>query len=125
MGGCWDHVGMLWPLLPLRERVINAWIGSDQPDLSESDHVLEVIDLCRTPTPVRYRSRKEHHTPEGFVCFPSLALPSGFFSQADVVLRRDGLWTMPSRMKCYRPEFQQAAPKIEPPWLMAAVWLLK
>ena len=52
---------MLWPLLPLRERVINAWIGSDQSDLSESDHVLEVIDLCRTPTPVRYRSRNTTH----------------------------------------------------------------
>ena len=111
-GGCWDHVGMLRPLQLLRERVIDAWIGSYQPDLPESDHVLEVIDLCRTPVHLvasqdHPLAQRDHLTPDDLACFPSLALPSGLFPQTEAALRRHGLWTTPSRMKRYRPELWQ------------------
>ena len=46
--GVWDHVGMARPLQLVRERVIDAWIGSYQPDLPDDDADLCVIDLCAT-----------------------------------------------------------------------------
>ena len=47
--GAWDHFGLNRPLSLLKDRVIDAWIGSYQPDLPEIDNPdFCVIDLCQT-----------------------------------------------------------------------------
>jgi len=108
-GGVWDHVGMARPLQLVRERVIDAWIGSYQPDLPDDDADLCVIDLCATP--VHLVAALDHPlvgrdaiTTADLAAFPSLALPSGLFPKTEAVLRRHGLWQSRVRMKRYRPE---------------------
>ena len=111
-GGVWDHVGMERPLQLLRERVIDAWIGSYQPDLPEHDPELAVVDLCRTP--VHLVAAADHPlvgrsglTDQDLDPFPSLALPSGLFPKTEAVLRSHGLWQNRVRMKRFRPELWQ------------------
>lgn len=113
VGGCWDHVGMHRPLQLLRDRVIDAWIGSYQPDLSDAtDPDLLVIDLCRTPV---YLVADAQHplagvpglTAADLDPYPSLALPSGLFPMTEQRLRGLGLWTSVARMKRYKPEAWQ------------------
>ena len=108
-GGAWDHVGMERPLQLLRERVIDAWIGSYQPDLPEHDPELCVIDLCRAP--VYLVAAADHPLTErcGLTAadldpYPSLALPAGMFPKTEAHLRSHGLWQSRVRMKRYRPE---------------------
>ena len=110
--GIGDHVGMDRPLQLVRERVIDAWIGSYQPDLPEQDPDLCVLDLCRTP--VHLVAVAEHPLAgrTGLVAddldpYPSLALPSGLFPKTEAVLRSQGLWQSRVRMKRYRPELWQ------------------
>ena len=108
-GGIWDHVGMERPLQLLRERVIDAWIGSYQPDLPDHDPELCVIDLCRAPV---YLVAAADHPLSGCAGltasdldpYPSLALPTGLFPKTEALLRSQGLWQSRVRMKRYRPE---------------------
>ena len=100
------------PLQLLRERVIDAWIGSYQPDLPEHDPELAVVDLCRTP--VHLVAAADHPlvgrsglTDQDLDPFPSLALPSGLFPKTEAVLRSHGLWQNRVRMKRFRPELWQ------------------
>lgn len=111
-GGVWDHVGMERPLQLVRERVIDAWIGSYQPDLPDHDPELAVIDLCRTP--VHLVAAEDHPlagrvglTDQDLDPFPSLALPTGMFPKTEAVLRSHGLWQNRVRMKRFRPELWQ------------------
>ena len=111
-GGVWDHVGMTRPMQLLRERVIDAWIGSYQPDLPDHDPDLCVIDLCATP--VHLVAALDHPlvgrdplTATELRPFPSLALPAGMFPKTEAILRRHGLWQSQVRMKRYRPELWQ------------------
>ena len=113
IGGCWDHVGMHRPLQLLRERVIDAWIGSYQPDLPDStDPDLVVIDLCRAPV---YLIADAQHPLSGrsdltrldLDPYPSLALPAGLFPKTEQTLRGLGLWSSEARMKRYKPEAWQ------------------
>tara|TARA_X000000368_G_scaffold413896_1_gene402754 strand:- start:332 stop:1327 length:996 start_codon:yes stop_codon:yes gene_type:complete len=108
-GGTWDHVGMERPLQLLRERVIDAWIASYQPDLPDRDPDLCVIDLCRSP--VHLVAAVDHPlagcgplSASDLDPFPSLGLPSGMFPQTEAILRGHGLWQTRVRMKRYRPE---------------------
>ena len=108
-GGSWDHVGMERPLQLLRERVIDAWIGSYQPDMPTSDGEITVIDLCRTPVhlvahPDHPLALRQSLQPEDLEPFPSLSLPSGAFPKTEAILRSHGLWTTPFRMTRYKPE---------------------
>jgi len=49
--GVFDHVAMARPLQLLRDRVIDAWIASYQPDLPDPDDPeWAVFDLCRAGT---------------------------------------------------------------------------
>lgn len=107
-GGLWDHIGMARPLQLLRERVIDAWIGSYQPDLPVDDPELYVIDLCSTP--VHLVAAADHPlvgrsglTEGDLTAFPSLALPAGMFPQTEAILRQHGLWQDRVRMKRFRP----------------------
>ena len=109
VGGTWNHVGMERPLQLLRERVIDAWIGSYQPDMPASDADITVIDLCRTPVhlvahPDHPLASRQSLQQEDLEAFPSLSLPAGLFPKTEAILRSHGLWTTPARMARYKPE---------------------
>lgn len=104
-----DLVGMDRPLQLLHERVIDAWVASYQPDLPDSrDPLWWVLDLVRLP--VQLLAAPDHplagarRLGQGdFDPFPSLALPDGWFPRTEAILRRQGLWTEPVRVRRYDP----------------------
>ena len=108
--GTWNHVGMQRPLYLLKNRIIDAWIGSYQPDMPDKQNAdFLVIDLCQTP--VYLVASKGHPltklksvAKEDLDDFPSLALPSGLFPKTERILRSHGLWSTSARMKKYKPE---------------------
>ena len=110
MHGTWDHAGMERPLYLLKNRIIDAWIGSYQPDMpSKQDPDFLVIDLCKTPVYLCANNGhpligKEKVEREDLDDFPSLSLPSGWFPKTEAKLRSHGLWSTPARMKKYKPE---------------------
>ncbi len=86
------------PLQLLRDRVIDAWVASYQPDLPDADDPQWwVLDLLREP--VRLLACPDHPlagagrlSPTDLQRFPSLALPSGWFPRTEAILQRQGLW---------------------------------
>ena len=110
INGVWDHVGMIRPLHLIREGIIDAWIGSYQPDMPEKDNPdFAVIDLCKTP--VKLVANKHHPLAnkkdickQDLEAFPSLSLPKGWFPRTEAKLRSHGLWSTEARMKKYRKE---------------------
>ena len=107
--GRFDLPGMERPLQLLRERVIDAWVGSYQPDLPPADDPeWWVLDLLREP--VQLLAAPDHPLagvrglrPGDLDPFPSLALPPGWFPQTEQVLKAQGLWSDPVRMQRYDP----------------------
>jgi DNA-binding transcriptional LysR family regulator len=107
--GRFDLPGMTRPLQLLRDRVIDAWVGSYQPDLPDPDDPeWWVLDLLREP--VELLAAPDH--PLAGVSglqrgdldpFPSLALPPGWFPQTEQTLRAQGLWNDPVRIQRYDP----------------------
>ena len=112
MLGVGDHVGMERPLQLVRERIIDAWIGSYQPDLPDNDSELAIIDLCNTP--VYLVANKNHPlagkkqlTIEDLEKFPSLSIPGKIFPKTEKILKRHQLWSNPARMQRYKPSAWQ------------------
>jgi len=111
LNGIWDHFGMERPLYLLRERIIDAWIGSYQPDLPDKDDPeFCVIDLCYTP--VKLVADAKHPlmqckeiSSEDLESFPSLSLSSGLFPHTEKHLKSHGLWNTESRMKKYKKAY--------------------
>ncbi|MEB3199734.1 MAG: LysR family transcriptional regulator [Synechococcaceae cyanobacterium] len=109
ISGPFELPGMQRPLALLRERVIDAWIGSYQPDLPDADDPeWWVCDLVRQP--VRLLASPDHPlagvrriTDTDLAPFPSLALPSGWFPRTEAVLKGQGLWGDPVRIQRYDP----------------------
>ena len=107
--GQFDLPGLHRPLQLLRDRVIDAWVGSYQPDLPDADDPeWWVLDLLREP--VQLLAAPDHPLAQvrglsatDFEPFPSLALPSGWFPRTEEVLRAQGLWSDPVRVKRYDP----------------------
>jgi hypothetical protein len=107
--GCFDLPGLHRPLQLLRDRVIDAWVGSYQPDLPDADDPeWWVLDLLREP--VQLLAAPDHPLAQvrdlrvgDFEPFPSLALPSGWFPRTEAVLREQGLWSDPVRIQRYDP----------------------
>lgn len=107
--GAFGLPGIERPLELLRQRVIDAWVGSYQPDLPPpDDRRWWVLDLLREPVQLlaspahplaRIRGLEAHDLDP----FPSLALPTGWFPRTEAVLRRQGLWSDPVRMRRYDP----------------------
>ncbi len=104
-----DLPGKHRPLQLLEERVLDAWVGSYQPDLPDADdpHWL-VIDLLREP--VRLLASPDHplagerRLSQGDLeRFPSLALPRGWFPRTEAHMRSQGLWQDPVEMPRYDP----------------------
>lgn len=108
--GTWDHAGMERPLHLLKKRIIDAWLGSYQPDMPDKQNPdFLVIDLCKTPVylcashghPLINKGRVAR---EDLDDFPSLSLPSGWFPKTEAILKSHGLWSTPSKMKKYKPK---------------------
>lgn len=107
--GNFDLPGREIPLRLLRERVIDAWVASYQPDLPEADDPeWWVLDLTREP--VRLLADPNHPlagvritTRSDLGRFPSLALPSGWFPRTEAILQRQGLWQDEVAMGRYDP----------------------
>jgi DNA-binding transcriptional LysR family regulator len=101
-------LGMELPLRLLRDRVIDAWLASYQPDLPTDDPHLCVIDLLSMPVRLLVDLRHplmgvRHLTPGDLSRFPSLALPEGWFPQTEQILKRQGLWNDPVQISRYDP----------------------
>jgi DNA-binding transcriptional LysR family regulator len=101
--------GQELPLQLLRERVIDAWVASYQPDLPAADDpewwVLNLV--CE---PVRLLAHPDHplagvRRPSAgdLRRFPSLALPAGWFPRTEAILRDQGLWQQEVPMSRYDP----------------------
>jgi len=107
--GNFDLPGKDRPLQLLEERVIDAWIGSDQPDLPDPDHpTFLVVDLLRWPVyllaaPDHPLAGERNLEPADLARFPSLALPSGWFPRTEAHLRAQNLWSDPVRIQRYDP----------------------
>jgi len=107
--GNFDLLGKAQPLQLLEERVIDAWIGSYQPDMPEPDHpTFLVLDLLRWPVhllaaPDHPLAGERNLDPADLARFPSLALPSGWFPRTEAHLRAQNLWNDPVRMQRYDP----------------------
>jgi DNA-binding transcriptional LysR family regulator len=109
MVGHFDLPGVSRPLELLRDRVIDAWVGSYQPDLPGSDDPeWWVLDLLREP--VQLLAAPDHPLARvrglgsgDLEPFPSLALPPGWFPRTEATLREQGLWSDLVRIKRYDP----------------------
>jgi DNA-binding transcriptional LysR family regulator len=107
MLGRFDLPGIERPLTLLRERVIDAWVGSYQPDLPDpDDREWWVLDLLREP--VRLLASPDHPLARerglgagDLAPFPSLGLPEGWFPRTEASLRAQGLWSDPVRIMRY------------------------
>ena len=101
--------GMARPLQLLQDRVIDAWVGSYQPDLpGPDDPEWWVLDLLREPVqllaaPDHPLAGEQRLQPGDLDPFPSLALPPGWFPQTEQTLKAQGLWSDPVRMERYDP----------------------
>jgi DNA-binding transcriptional LysR family regulator len=110
IAGKGDLGGLRKPLQLLEDRVLDAWVGSYQPDLPDPGHPQWlVIDLLREPVQLL---ASPHHPLAGetglgqgdLEQFPSLALPSGWFPRTEAILRGQGLWQDPVEMRRYDPD---------------------
>ena len=108
------------PLSLLKDRIIDAWIGSYQPDLPEIDDPdFCVIDLCHTPVKLVANQNhplvgKRNLSQQDLEAFPSLALPEGWFPKTEAILRSQGLWSTEARMKRYQEERWEGRPFTNP-----------
>lgn len=110
IAGKGDLGGLRRPLQLLEDRVLDAWVGSYQPDLPDAhDPHWLVVDLLREP--VQLLAAPDHPLAGvGRLCqsdlerFPSLALPSGWFPRTEAILRSQGLWQDPVELPRYDPD---------------------
>ncbi|MFM7360779.1 MAG: LysR family transcriptional regulator [Cyanobium sp.] len=104
-----DLPGLRRPLQLLEERVLDAWVGSYQPDLPDADNPQWlVIDLLQVPVQLLAAADHPLAGEQGLIQgdllrFPSLALPTGWFPRTEAVLRSQGLWQDPLDMPRYDP----------------------
>lgn len=104
--GTFSIMGMNRPLQLLKDRVIDAWIGSYQPDLPDNNSDWWVLDLLTMPVHILVSSnhplaRIKSLTKGDLDAFPSLALPEGWFPKTEAILRNQGLWSDTVRKKRY------------------------
>lgn len=110
ISGMFDLPGKARPLQLLEERVIDAWIGSYQPDMPDPDDPLFFsVDLLHFPVyltaaPDHPLACERQISSGDLARFPSLALPSGWFPRTEAKLKAQGLWSDPVRIQRYEPE---------------------
>jgi len=107
--GSFDQLGVERPLQLLRERVIDAWFCDCRQDLPEgADQHWAIFDLGHLPL---WLMGDPHHPLAGVQglerCdldrFPSLALLPGLYPRTESILRAQGLWNEPLRLRRYDP----------------------
>jgi DNA-binding transcriptional LysR family regulator len=92
--------------LTFRDSIVRC---SYQPDLpGPDDPEWWVLDLLRQPVqllaaPDHPLARVRQLSRTDLEPFPSLALPSGWFPRTEAVLRQQGLWSDPVRIRRYDP----------------------
>ncbi len=106
--GTYSIMGMNRPLQLLNDRIIDAWIGSYQPDLPDNSSDWWVLDLLTMPvhilvSPNHPLAGIKSLTKCDLDAFPSLALPEGWFPKSEAILRNQGLWSDTVRKKRYNP----------------------
>ena len=109
ISGNFDLPGKSRPLALLQDRVIDAWIGSYQPDMPDPDDPLFFsVDLLHFPVyltsaPDHPLARERQISSGDLARFPSLALPSGWFPKTEAKLKAQGLWSDTVRIQRYDP----------------------
>jgi DNA-binding transcriptional LysR family regulator len=102
--------GLQRPLVLLRERVLDAWVCSYQPDLPAADDPdWWVFDLLQAPlqllaSPQHPLARERRLSQADLERFPSLALPAGWFPHTEAHLRQQGLWRESVEFHRYDPD---------------------
>ena len=110
ISGRFDLPGLQRPLALLRERVLDAWLCSYQPDLPPADDPeWWVLDLLRAPLQLLASAdhplaRARQLRQSDLERFPSLALPPGWFPHTESHLRRQGLWRQRVQFHRYDPD---------------------
>jgi DNA-binding transcriptional LysR family regulator len=110
ISGRFDLPGLQWPLELLRERVLDAWVCSYQPDLPAADDpdwwVLDLLQapLCLLASPQHPLADVRHLSQGDLERFPSLALPAGWFPRTEAHLRQQGLWRERVEFRRYDPD---------------------
>lgn len=108
--GRFELPGLQRPLELLRERVLDAWVCSYQPDLPSSDDpAWWVLDLLRAPLQLlagadHPLAGERHLRQTDLGRFPSLALPAGWFPHTERHLRQQGLWRQAVHFQRYHPD---------------------
>lgn len=102
--------GLQRPLGLLRERVLDAWVCSYQPDLPAADDPdWWVLDLLQAPlqllgAPQHPLAHERRLSQADLERFPSLALPAGWFPRTEAHLRQQGLWRESVDFHRYDPD---------------------
>jgi len=102
--------GLQRPMGLLRERVLDAWVCSYQPDLPNADDPdWWVLDLLQAPlqvlaSPQHPLARERRLSQSDLERFPSLALPDGWFPSTEAHLRQQGLWRNAVEFHRYDPD---------------------
>jgi DNA-binding transcriptional LysR family regulator len=107
--GRFELPGLHRPLALLRERVLDAWVCSYQPDLPAADDpdwwVLDLLQaplqLLASPQHPLVGERRLNQT--DLERFPSLALPAGWFPRTEAHLGQQGLWRESVEFHRYDP----------------------
>jgi DNA-binding transcriptional LysR family regulator len=110
ISGRFDLPGLQRPLELLRERVLDAWVCSYQPDLPAADDPhWWVVDLLQAP--LQLLASADHPLAavrqlrqSDLERFPSLALPAGWFPHTESHLRGQGLWRHAVQFQRYDPD---------------------
>jgi DNA-binding transcriptional LysR family regulator len=108
--GRFDLPGLKRPLTLLRQRVLDAWVCSYQPNLPAADDPdWWVLDLLQAPlqllaSPLHPLAGERRISQGDLERFPSLALPTGWFPRTEAHLRRQGLWRETVDLQRYDPK---------------------
>jgi DNA-binding transcriptional LysR family regulator len=108
--GSFTLPGLQRPLALLRERVLDAWLCSYQPDLPAADDPdWWVLDLLQAPlqllgSPQHPLAGERWLSQVDLERFPSLALPAGWFPRTEALLRQQGLWRNSVDFQRYDPD---------------------
>ena len=109
IAGRFDLPGLQRPLALLRERVLDAWVCSYQPDLPAADDPdWWVLDLLESPlqllaSPQHPLAGERRLIQADLERFPSLALPAGWFPRTEAHLLQQGLWRNSVEFRRYDP----------------------
>lgn len=113
--GNFDFLEVHTPLSHLRDRVIDAWIGSFPDIPSDDDRIFKGFHLTRYPVAlVVHRGHPllalgHAMDLEDVRRYHSMALPDKAFPRFQAALQELGLWNPPLNIQCHRDNWQEMA----------------